>query len=261
MQRCGVPQTGSGPKHMSDVAYIAALKREVAPLIRDWPHTAATYSGRNFEFFENGDTVLVCGGIGPQAARRATEAVIAAYHPKELVSVGFVGALEEGMRVGEISEPAVVIDASDGSRTATGRGTGVLVSFASVAESEQKRKLAHAYSASVVDMEAASVARGAQTHGLLFRAVKAVSDELEFPIPALDGFVDAAGNFRTARFALFAALRPAIWPALYRLARNSQRASRALCQHLKAEIDQTRGRPDGAVAVRKRLIEGGLSPV
>jgi purine-nucleoside phosphorylase len=164
--------------------------------------------------------------------------VIALYHPKELVSIGFVGALEEGMRVGEISEPALVVDARDGSRISTRHGAGVLVSFASVAESAQKKKLAHAYGARVVDMEAASVARGAQAHSLPFRAVKAVSDELGFPMPPVDRFIDAAGQFSTSRFAGFAAVRPAIWPSIFRLARNSRRASRALCQHLRAEMDR-----------------------
>jgi adenosylhomocysteine nucleosidase len=220
---------------MSEIAYVAALKREVAPLIRGWRRTRNAYSGRNFEFFENGDTVLVCGGIGPEAARRATEAVIALYHPNEVVSVGFVGALDPGMHVGDIAEPATVVDARDGGRIATGSGAGVLVSFGSVAESGQKQKLSRAYNAQTVDMEAASVARGAQTHGLNFRAVKAVSDELEFPMPPMGRFIAADGTFRTSSFALFAALRPAMWPTAIRLARNSERASRALCARLRDE--------------------------
>lgn len=223
---------------MSEVAYIAALRREIAPLVGDWRCTQTAYSGRNFEFFENGDRVLVCGGIGPEAARRATEAVIALYCPKEVVSVGFVGALVDTMRVGEISEPSVVVDTRDGSRTETGRGVGTLVSFGSVVQSEQKRKLANAYGAQTVDMEAASVARGAQAHGMSFRAVKVVSDELGFSIPKMDQFVDATGSFRTSSFVAFAALRPAIWPSVFRLARNSKRASRALSDRLRSEVDQ-----------------------
>jgi adenosylhomocysteine nucleosidase len=222
---------------MFEVAYIAALEREVAPLIRGWRRIQRAYTGRNFEFFENGDTVLVCGGIGSEAARRATEAVVALYQPKEVVSVGFVGALDPAMHVGDISEPAAVVDARDGSRRTTGRGLGVLVSFTSVAGAGQKEQLARAYNAQAVDMEAASVALGAQAHGLRFRAVKAVSDELKFAMPPMDRFVASDGSFRTASFTLYAALRPTLWPAAIRLARNSARASRALCDRLRQEID------------------------
>jgi adenosylhomocysteine nucleosidase len=224
---------------MFEVAYVAALRREVAPLIEGWRFTQTAYSGRNFDFFEKGDRVLVCGGIGPEAARRATEAVVALYRPKEVVSVGFAGALVDSMRVGEISEPAVVVDTRDGSRTSTGRGVGTLVSFGSVAQTEQKQKLASAYGAQTVDMEAASVASGAKAHGLSFRAVKVVSDELQFAMPNMDRFIDATGSFRTPSFIAFAALRPATWPSLIRLARNSQRAAQALSERLQTELNPT----------------------
>jgi adenosylhomocysteine nucleosidase len=239
MVRFVAPRIGSAPKLMSEVAYIAALNREVAPLIRDWRRTRRAYTGRNFEFFENGDTVLVCGGIGPEPARRAAEAVIALYRPSELVSIGFVGALDSSMLVGHVFQPALIVDARDSSRTPASSGSGVLVSFASVAGAAQKEKLARAYNAQAVDMEAASIAQAAQAHGLRFRAVKVVSDELDFVMPPMERFVASDGSFRTPAFAVFAALRPTLWPAVIRLARNSARASRSLSDHLRTAMNQT----------------------
>ncbi len=55
---------------------------------------SSSYDGRSFVFFERDDMVVVCGGIGVEAARRAAEAVIALYHPALLQSVGFAGALD-----------------------------------------------------------------------------------------------------------------------------------------------------------------------
>jgi adenosylhomocysteine nucleosidase len=237
---------------MFKVAYVAALKREVAPLIKSWRRTEATYSGRNFEFFENGGTVLVCGGIGPEAARRATEAVINLRKPEEVVSIGFVGALDPHLGVGDVCEPATVVDARDGSRVQTEGGSGTLVSFSSVAAAVQKEKLARAYNAQTVDMEAASVARGAQAHGLHFRALKVVSDELQFPMLPMDRFVDADGRFRTARFALFAAFRPATWVTVIRLARNSGAASLVLCERLRSEIKSAQEKGEASAMARKQ---------
>ena len=86
--------------------------------------------------------MVVCGGMGAECARRATEAVIELYRPEQLISAGFAGALEPGLPVGQVLTPRIVIDAGDGSRTDTGVGEGALVSFASVADRGQKAKLA-----------------------------------------------------------------------------------------------------------------------
>jgi adenosylhomocysteine nucleosidase len=218
---------------MSEVVIIAALEREIAGLVKTWRRVKRDFGTRHYEFFESEKTVLVCGGIGAEAARRATEAGIALYQPRELVSVGFAGALQDGMHVGDVLEPAVVIDARDGSHWASKvGGSGVLISFAAVASKEQKSKLARAYSAQAVDMEAASVAKGAQAHGLRFRAIKVVSDELGFAIPSMERFVTHEGRFRSAAFAMSTALHPGMWPTVFQLARNSKRASRILCEYL-----------------------------
>lgn len=225
---------------MPEVAIVAALEREISPLVRNWTASDREYSGRSFRFFEFEQRVAVCGGIGPQAARRATEAVISLYKPSLVLSVGFAGALDGSLQVGHVFEPCLVIDASDSSRTATGVGSGVLVSFGSVAGPEQKARLAGAYQAQAVDMEAASVAKAAEAHGLRFGAVKVVSDDAGFEMPSLERFVGSDGSFASGRFALHAALRPWTWGVVIRLARNSAKAARQLCDYLqKHEVPAT----------------------
>jgi adenosylhomocysteine nucleosidase len=218
---------------MPELALVAALESEIRLLVRHWNVSEREYSGRRFRFYESGSSVAVCGGIGPEAARRATEAVIALYSPAMVQSIGFAGALDNTLRVGEVLEFRQVVDARDGSRTDTGSGSAVLISFSSVAGHRQKANLAKGYQAQAVDMEAASVAKGAEAHGLRFAAVKVISDELSFPMPPMERFVTAAGEFRPARFAWFAVLRPWLWPTVFRLARNSSRASRKLCEYLE----------------------------
>jgi adenosylhomocysteine nucleosidase len=230
-------------KQMSNsakVAMVAALEREVRPLLKRWRRVEREYEGRRFKFFESGESVLVCAGIGAEAARGATEAVIALYRPELVQSVGFVGALDPALKVGEIFSPSRVIDASDGSSVETGTGYGVLVSAATIAGAEQKVKLAESYGAQAVDMEAAAVARGAQSRGVRFVAVKAISDESNFAMPAMDRFVDGKGQFRTGKFVTFAVVRPWLWLRLIQLARNGAKASRALCGELDRHIQQAK---------------------
>ncbi len=220
---------------MSRVAIVAALEREVRPLVRakEWSVSEKVVDVRRFRFFEKDDFVLVCGGIGAEAARRAAEAVIAMYAPKVIYSAGFAGALDPGLKVGSIVLPRRVVNASDGSSVNLNRGEGVLVSFGTVASPEQKASLRDSFGAQAVDMEAAAVARAAEVRGVEFAVVKVISDESDFRFPLTERFVDSDGQFLEGRFAGFAALRPWLWPQVVRLARNSNRASHALCGWLR----------------------------
>lgn len=216
------------------VAIVAALEREVRPLVKTWPVNEKEHDGRRFRFFENGEVVLVCGGIGAAAARRAAEAVIEVFSPKTICSAGFAGALEEKLQVGDVVRPQMVINAGDGSRVTLVGGEGILVSFDAIANPAQKAKLRDSYAADAVDMEAAAVARSAESHGIDFAAIKVISDAVDFEFPSMERFVDSEGKFSEGHFALFAALRPWLWLQVARLAQNSNRASRALCASLRA---------------------------
>jgi adenosylhomocysteine nucleosidase len=229
-----VPLPGFGRRVMPEIAVVAALEREVAPLVRNWRVSEQEQSGKKFRFFESRDAVVVCSGIGFEAARRATEAIIALHHPSLVLSVGFAGALDQSLRAGDLLEPRYVVDARDGTRTDTGSGNGVLISFPAVADVEQKAKLAKSYGAQAVDMEAAAVAKGAEARGLRFAAVKAISDEVGFAMPPMDRFIAPDGSFRGGSFALYAAARPFIWLNMMRLAQNSTKAAQALDAMLQA---------------------------
>lgn len=217
---------------MRRIAIVAALEREVRPLVKSWRITEKEHDGRRFRFFENGKVVVVCGGIGAVAARRASEALIAIFDPKVVCSAGFAGALDPKLKAGDIIRPSTVINAGDGSRTVIDGGEGVLVSFGSIASPAQKSKLRESFAADAVDMEAAAVARSAEARGKEFTVVKAVSDELDFEFPAMERFVDADGRFLQGDFAWYVAVRPWFWPRVMRLAGNSSQASRALCVYL-----------------------------
>jgi adenosylhomocysteine nucleosidase len=220
------------------VAIIAAMEREVAPLIRGWKVRELTCDGRRYRLFESGDTVLICGGIGAQAARRAAEAVIRETEPARVVSVGFAGALDSKMKVADVMEPRVVVNSADGARADTGSGQGTLVSYSGVADQNQKQRLARSYAADAVDMEAAAVAQAAQAHEIEFGALKAISDVVDFAMPPTERFVSSDGELRTASFVLHVAVRPWLWGSTIALARNSARASRALCAAIESYLER-----------------------
>jgi adenosylhomocysteine nucleosidase len=174
----------------------------------------------------------VCGGRGPEPPRRAAEAVIVLYSPELLYSVGYAGALDLTIKVADVLTPAHVINVSDGSRVDVSKGQGTLLSHNAVASVAQKSRLRESYGAQAIDMEASAVARAAEARGVGFRAVKVISDEFNFELPVLDRFVDAEGRFQHAGFTLHALVRPWLWLPLVHLAKNSARATRALCAEL-----------------------------
>jgi adenosylhomocysteine nucleosidase len=214
------------------IAIVAALDREVSSLVKHWHVRHDEHAGRTFSFYENENAVLICGGIGAQAARRAAEAVISLYQPTMIYSVGFAGATDSNSQIGDIIIPRHVVDASDSSSTDTGMGEGILVTSAAVATPEQKSKLRTAYNAQAVDMEAAAVAKAATARGIRFAAVKAISDQNNFALPPMENFIAADGTFSSSRFALFVIFRPWMWRKVVKLRSGSIHAANALCQAL-----------------------------
>ena len=213
------------------IAIVAAMEREVRPLVRDWPVATRQHDGRQLKFFEKPPVVLVCGGIGSESAHRAAEAVINLYHPRTIISAGFAGGLDPALRAGDKFIPRQVVDFRDGSRTDVGTGEGVLVTVNEVAGVEQKAKLADAYGAQAVDMEAAAVAHSADAHRIKFLACKVISDAHDSRLPPVARFV-RNGSFETGSFVAHVAIRPWLWGSVIALARNSALASKVLSQAL-----------------------------
>jgi adenosylhomocysteine nucleosidase len=226
---------------MSKIAIIAAMEREIAPLVRGWQRSALPSGERKFVLFERGGVLAVVSGIGCRNAELAARAVVAQYQPALLISVGLAGALIRSLKVASVFMPNVVIDAGDGAEyrcTSDGNHVsgGVLVSSGEIAGIEGKSELVNRFHGLVVDMEAAGVAKVAQQEQIAFRCVKAISDEADFVMPPMGQFLNAAGEFRSGKFALWAALRPWQWAKVAALARNSKRATESLCNRLRNDL-------------------------
>jgi adenosylhomocysteine nucleosidase len=101
--------------------------------------------------------------------------------------------------------------------------------------------LAAAYGASLVDMEAAAVARLAQMRGIPFYCVKGVSDGYTDKLPDFNRFIAKNGQFKLARFILFALLKPWHWLALARMGENSRMAAQAIRVSLLEILDGNNG--------------------
>lgn len=224
---------------MTRVAFIAALPGELKPFVRGWPHSERAgvrfWAQRNPE----DEWIAACAGAGQQAATRAF-AAIEDGGPIDLVfSIGWAGALTDEVAAGRAYNVGGVIDVRTGERFHCEAGAGELWLATSprVADEAEKFRLAGAYNASLVDMEAAAVARLAAMREIPFYCVKGISDGLRQRLPDFNRFIAPDGQFQTARFALFAALRPIYWPALVRMGENSKKASQSIAESLSEFLE------------------------
>ena len=213
---------------------IAALPREVAPLVKGWK--CEKLPG-NRTLYMRDNVVVACAGMGPSQVALAVTAARALLPLTELISVGLAGACNPALRVGDVVRAGVVIDRNTGERFLDEQYETVLVSTSTILSIAEKERLRVAYGAAAVDMEAATVARLARAHGLKFRAIKVISDAADFDMGGLSGFATEDGQFREGAFALHAAVRPWMWGRLMALARNSSKAVTALNEAVRAELD------------------------
>lgn len=231
--------SGSRPEVMTRLAIVAAFPGELAPLVRAWSHS--TRNGVRFwaERNEEEEWIAACAGAGQAAATRAF-AAIEDGGPIDLVfSVGWAGALRAGISPGSAHNVAGAIDVQTGERFPCDADAGELWLATSprVAGEREKLRLASAYGAALVDMEAAAIARMAAMRQIPFYCFKGVSDAVDDRLPDFNRFIAPDGRFQTARFALFAAFRPIYWPALLRMGQYSKQASRRIAESLLDFLD------------------------
>jgi adenosylhomocysteine nucleosidase len=220
-------------------AIIAALPREVKQLVRGWrehrlPGKIIVYT--------NDFAVVACAGMGPARATLAVQAAMSMKPITALLSVGFAGACDPSLHVGDIVRAGVVVDTQTGERFDNSEYRQILASAPAIASVREKYRLRETYMASAVDMEASAVARIAQAHQLYFQATKVISDEANFELQELARFATHDGQFRDAAFATYSAVRPHLWKKLVLLAGNSKHALHCLTTELKTQLDWYRQR-------------------
>jgi nucleoside phosphorylase len=248
---------------------IFALPIEMLPLkaqmvgvarVQDQPQ-AGFYLGS----LEGAQVVLTTAGIGPERAEKATKRLLEIFGPpspgriKAVLSLGFAGALEEGIKTGELvvvrnvlfygsgtargtpaiypchpslvelSQKAVETDSTHGGFT-THQGDLLTVEEL-IKLPEDKRKTGLLTGAVAVDMEAAGVAKAAIEARTPFMALKVILDEVDEELKWA-GLVDGEGKIKVLETLVHLLYNP--WDIIYlkRLNRKAQLAAGELTKFL-----------------------------
>lgn len=206
--------------------------RKVRPL--GWPvrwSRVALMNGR--------EVLLAANGAGAARAAAAVEAAHAAGNLDLICSMGFCGALEDNMRIGDIFVAERV--QADGAEYAAAKPetsrphhTGVLASIHHVAQTADEKAALRRRGASAVEMEAAGAAATAAGFGLPFYCVRSVTDLAgeSFRLD-LNSALRSDGKFATMQLIAASCRRPlTLLPELLRLGRRSYTAARTLGEFL-----------------------------
>lgn len=221
------------------IAIVAALPAELKPLIRGWsPQPDGAF------LMQRGDmaAIAIAKGMG---ARRAEQAIAIAetYGALDaMISIGWAGGASCGVQPGTAYEIGEVVDAAGGERytTAAMASPIKLATLDYVAGRDEKRKHAETWGASLVDMEAAAVAKSASRQRIPFFCWKAVTDIASEDLPDFNQFLDREKQLRIPQLAAYAVTHPRYVAPLLRMGKNGRSGAEALGRTLHRWIDEGR---------------------
>jgi adenosylhomocysteine nucleosidase len=199
-------------------------------------------------------------GIGRDMAERSVGTFLTVFKPDALISLGFGGALNGTLAVGDL-----VLCAS----AAPGDGTGDALAMPGLAddylmqraieaaqaqgskwlagssvtvarlasEPSERRALAGKVRAEVCEMEDYWLARAAVAGGIPFLAVRVIYDELNATLPAFDRMVDRFGNVRLGRTAAYLVAHPRQLGRMWGSYRDCCRAKESLSLFIEKLLD------------------------
>jgi adenosylhomocysteine nucleosidase len=222
---------------MTRIGVIAAFGGELKPLVRGWSRQS---NGAFVTQRKNVAAIAAARGMGVKRAEQAI-AMAETYGPLDiLVSIGWAGGASCGIQPGTSYEIGEIIDEATGERYATSREASPikLVTLDHVAGRDEKRRIAETHGASLVDMEAATVARLAREKSIPFYCWKAVTDIATEELPDFNSFLDDEKQLRTGQLAKYALIRPRYIAPLRRMGKNSRSGAEALGQTVGRWIDE-----------------------
>jgi adenosylhomocysteine nucleosidase len=235
------------------IGIVCALHLEVAPFL-DRCQRYKVESGNGFTFrglkLEDRQICVVEGGTGIPRARQATHALIDAFSPAWVLSVGFSGALREDLKIGDVvvadgivkaqAHERLAIDLRMASDPAGGLHVGHLCTTDHIIRSvEEKRLLGSVTGAIAVDMESLGVAEVCRDRKTKFMAVRVISDDLRRDLPAeVLALLGPKGTVRAG--ALFGSLlkRPSCVKDLWAMREQALAAAERLGAFLPGVIEQ-----------------------
>ena len=236
-----------------DVAIVVALSLEAAPLLESLDFRK-TVSGNGLKYrncFLGEQRIVVCeGAVGQKRARQATDAVIDAFDPQWILSVGISGGMIDGMKIGNIAvaNSVVATDHKEEIEIPVGMPSDpkqglyvdrICTASEIVRTGEEKRTLHEKTKAIAVDMESFAVVQTARKRDKNVMAIRAISDTLDVDLPPeVLAIFGEKGTIRTGALVGSIFKRPGSVKDLWKIRENAVHASESLAKFVIGVIPQ-----------------------
>jgi nucleoside phosphorylase len=247
------------------LAIVAALEEEVRSYIDEGGfHTVdETAFLKIHQSARLRDIIVATGALGRTRAQRAASYMIEQYHPGVVISAGFSGAAQEGLKPGDIfvcdrllgidgppvlwradmagERPATDIEAlgalvTGGEHKLDGFQTGGCLSVPElVSTAPMKAWIGNEFQVAVVDMESYWVSEKCAEYGIPHLTVRSVFDPVDQDLPGFIGEAASESNLRRLGRAMkHLATKPLDAAKLFSLASQSKTASASLGSFLSS---------------------------
>lgn len=236
----------------ADVGLVAALSMELGPFVNRCLPVQA-YVGEKYRFqgllLHDIRIATVESGTGAAHATRATQALIDGHKPKWVVSIGFSGALQPHLKVGDLVIADSIVDANGKgikldtrmkSSPKDGLYVGKFINLPQVVRTvAEKKALGEQTEGLAVDQESLAIGRVCAERQIRFMSVRVISDTMEKDLPPEALAVFGKSGFLRAGVMLNALWRrPSSWSELWNLREQSTLAAARLGLYLKNVVEK-----------------------
>jgi adenosylhomocysteine nucleosidase len=194
--------------------------------------------------------VLVRSGVGRQRAEDATLQVIDRFHPSTLVSIGYAGAVQPELNVGDLVIADTIIEENkkgkyspdsdwlnrakdvpclEGFKAVVG---GLLTVDNVIHNSLSKQKLGKNYSVQAVEMETSAIAKVAEENDVPLLSLRVISDRLDQELLDSSSFLGSDGEISTLKAGWYVLTHPSSIKSALSLRSQTQIATQALTKFL-----------------------------
>ena len=234
------------------IAIIGAIKDEISGIKNQMQITDTLRLSTGNAFvgeWQGVPIVLVRSGMGRDRARRALVEVAERYDLKEIISIGYAGALDPSLEVGDLVVADKIIE-MDSSRSdedmksyslnkeilnTTGEiHRKILLTVDRVAATPQeKKKLREKYSAVAVDMETSALAEEAKARNLSFISVRAITDTADQELIDCSYLVEEDGEVSKLKAGWHVLTHPGDLKGMIELGQHAKIATANLTEFLR----------------------------
>lgn len=239
-------------KSHADVGLVCALPREIQPFLDRCEHVKK-YTGGSYVFrggfLDRIKVATVQTGVGFARARAATQALIDAHSPPWVISVGYSGALQTGMKVGDIVVATSIADLH-GQEIKNdvhfpedpehGLYVGRIINTDQIVRTvDEKLELGKQQDALAVDLESLAVAQVCQAEKKGFMAVRVISDDCSADLPVeVMSILGESGAVRAGAALGAVFKRPESVKEMWKMRGDASRAATRLASFLDGVVTQ-----------------------